>query len=296
MLDELPSPSDKQSSPEQAVVDPGLPVVAGGPDGEIVSVFEPDSVCTTLPTPRDRHTNPEQAGVGPVLLEKLVGNKAKEIDDEIPAVRAVLDEAPSPSERQSNPAHEEEGPTVPGTLPDEVAVGYWDGEVVTNVDKAVGTDPEAELKPNDRLIEALTQSRSEHPKGRVVGVGLTAVEIPTVGKDVIKEPGIILVLERDFNETLTHRISEQPKGKLVGVTDEDVLEPEPAEIGVTDTPRQTRSVHPVVVAPELVASDDGVGKRFVDMRLKGRLKGELEKSTNELLPDVNWPDVTSEDD
>lgn len=75
----------------------------------------------------------------------------------------MLDEPPSPSERQSKPEHEEEGPVVSKTLLDEMIVGTPTCEVITDGEKVVSGELGVEVELNSRLIEALTQRRFEHP-------------------------------------------------------------------------------------------------------------------------------------
>ncbi|KAL8819918.1 MAG: hypothetical protein Q9223_001748 [Gallowayella weberi] len=146
------------------------------------------------PRPSERHRRPVQAVVwDDATVTNVVG----------PDTEGAVN-VPTDTLTQANPVQE--------LLPEATALVAVVTVLVTEAEAA---------KPNDRLIEALTQSRFEHPKGRDVAAGLIDVRAPSEGKDVINVPGTIFVLESEFKETLTQRGSEHPKGRvgLMGTTD-----------------------------------------------------------------------------
>ncbi|KAL8735273.1 MAG: hypothetical protein Q9181_002865 [Wetmoreana brouardii] len=101
---------------------------------------------------------------------------------------------------------------------------------------------DAEVLLDRKSKDALTQSKSEHPKGRAL-VGLPKVELGVVDIDVVGTPvklvvagdvkGDEVVLDRRWKEALTHNKSEQPKGRVfVGLAEYElgVDDPEAGDI------------------------------------------------------------------
>lgn len=126
-------------------------------------------------------------------------------------------------------------------------------------------------------------------------VGLTELVVPSMDEGVVKEPGIWIVLDalgRRLKDALTQRRFWHPKGKLVEEVDEDVPE---AGVAETETLRQARSVHLLVVTPGFVVAEEDIEDGTAEDRTDVRGGSEMEENGRELLPDVGRPKVVSGD-
>ncbi|KAL8806457.1 MAG: hypothetical protein Q9200_005036 [Gallowayella weberi] len=211
----VPTDTLTQANPVQELLPEATALVAVVTVLVVGGVFSP-------PRPSERHKRPVQAVAWEAAIVISVEGTDKAVVPERVGTLILLDK--------------ETGMMLtPGLVPSVGGVGTpvveADGvgsrlpnprDTHSGPEQEGGRETEAEAaKPNDRLIEALTQSRFEHPKGRDVAAGLIDVRAPSEGKDVINVPGTIFVLESEFKETLTQRRSEHPKGRVgfMGTTD-----------------------------------------------------------------------------
>ena len=271
VLDELPSPSETQSNPEQDGVGPELPGTVPGEavvDNDDV-VEEPSRLLNEALTHKGSVHPKERVVVGlsAVVAAKVVGAAV-----ESPNVGVALDIRFNDALTQSRSVHPNGSVDVEAVRP-----------VVVETDAMDVERPPSEVAELGKMLkDALTQRRSGHPKGRVE-VGLAGVATGDVEDVVGDRPVVEVVRERRSKDALTQRRFEQPKGKLVGEAwGGDELEPEDAETGVTEILRQRRSVQLVVGVLVPVVSED----KAVDPGIGGIVAGSVDGKVRETLPEV----------
>ncbi|KAL8855880.1 MAG: hypothetical protein Q9178_007500 [Gyalolechia marmorata] len=271
VLDELPSPSETQSSPEQDGVGPelwGTVPSEAVVDNENV-VEEPSRLLNEALTHKGSVHPNERVVVG---LSDVVAAKVDGAAVETPNVGVALDSKSKDTLTQSRSVHPNGRVDVEAAGPEIVEIDTIDVE-----------RPPSEVAELGKMLkEALTQRRSVHPKGRVE-VGLAGVATGDVENVVGDRPVVEVVRERRSKDALTQRRFEQPKDKLVGEAwGGDELGPEDAETGVTEILRQRRSVQLVVGVLAPVVSED----KAVDPGIGGIVAGSVDGKVKETLREV----------
>ncbi|KAL8904727.1 MAG: hypothetical protein Q9171_006940, partial [Xanthocarpia ochracea] len=283
-----------QSRPVQDVLDPIstdilLLLLVICDRAEIVDAGEPPPPVP--PKPSETQSSPEQDEVNTALLGTVLGicgaevvvgglvgmgsTDDEELVDEDATVRNVLDELPSPSETQSSPEQDGDGPELPGTVPGEAVVDNNDvveepsrllnealthkgsvhpkeravvglsAVVAAKVDGAAVESPNVGVALDSRLNDTLTQSRSVHPNGSVDVEAAGPVIVEPDAMDVERPPNELVELGKMFKEALTQRRSGHPKGRvevgLAGVATGDVVEDVVDNRPVAELLRERRS-------------------------------------------------------